>query len=345
MTVSVKPRRVDEKWDEAFRRQVRRKYAFIDKERAKLEKRAGKRGKKADDAEEQLKTMITTDQKIENVLELAKANYVDEHPDGRCCMCKKRWKCRAKQPTAIHNEKGRLLSPAYEVLTTHCSLFEPLQGYGKRDDYPMFTEAHSTTVTVTDTSQSFSVFYSPGFTGNWNIVHDSANGTSTTQNNFAMLYSFSASKYRIYRAGMIFDLSSLPAGASISDARFQLYQYSVYGAGNVYFQIQDGGIYPSGVSVGQYNYTFYSGSYGTTNCQPHTLNAYNDFLFSNYSTINMGGTTRHMMREQTYDIANVPSTGFIGYAYEAPLYAAGNDPKMRITYSEGNPAQRVIWWM
>lgn len=330
----IKARKVaDREWDEYLDTLIKPQLGFITTTREKLAKRASKRSEDADEADAELKQTITLRKKLENVKKMFYENYLnDDEKHGSCSMCKHRFKCKAKVASKIIDKNGDLLPPAYIYKTKYCSLFHPL--VGKKTDYPMFTEAHSTTVTVTDLSLSCNVYYDPGFVGNWNTVWSSINGTMTTHNNFAMIWSFSGGKYRIYRSACIFDLTALPAAGSVMDAKIQLYRYSVYTADNVWIRIQDGGVNPSDpVNIAAYNQALYSGSYGDTNCNTHVTNAYNDFDFSNYTTINMGGKTRHMLRERDFDIGNLPPANLRGWPYECVTHAGGNDPKIEITYA------------
>jgi len=322
----------DREWDEYLDGLIGPRMDFIKTTRESLAKRSSKRTEDGDAADKELKNTITHRQKVENVKKMFYENYLNvDEKHGSCSMCKKRFKCRAKVASKIIDKNGDFLPSAYTYKTSYCSLFEPM--VGKKTDYPMFNEAHSTTVTVTDTTTSYNVYYNPGFAGNWAVVHDAVNGTATTQNNFTMVWSFAGGKYRIYRSACIYDLSALPAAASVTDAKIQLYRYSVYTADDVWIRIQDGGADPvNPATITAYDCTKYSGSYGDTNCNTHATNAYNDFAFSDYTKINLGGTTRHMLRERDFDISDLPPANLRGWPYECVTHANGNDPKIEVTY-------------
>jgi len=340
MTVSIKPRRVDEGFDEYFRELVRPRYEFIDQQREQLAELG------TDEAEEELKGMITTEQKIENVLKLVHKNYCnDNYDEGSCSMCQHRFKCKAKNRTAILDEKGDLLPPAYEVLTSRCSLFKPLKGYGKNTDYKMFTDAHSTTTTITDTTTSGLSSYSDT---NYTTVRTAASGGAINKVGIGGAQSKSGPTYYIYRGYCVFDGSALSGTISGMTLKGYCYNKSVVGGDYDCYLLPGNpqGTYPSNpvVATDYSQSKIGSGVDGTLNSTSVSTSAWNDFAFSDVTGYSLGGDVKFYMRSKN-DYDNTQPTAQEWFFFEGPTNAGGNDPKLEVTYESGNPAQRVIWWM
>lgn len=325
-SVRIKPRKVDETFEEYFRSLVRPRYEFIDKRRDALENVKHPK----DEQIKELKNMITTDKKIDNVWKLCEENYIKEHPNGRCSMCSKRWKCKSKIQSNIHDNKGDLLPSAYQVLTTRCSNFEPIIGYGKASDYDMKRLAHSTTVEVTDTTSSGYLYYS---NANYNTARTtgvaSVNGTDYLQ----IGQNFDGGNYHIYRSFAIYDISAIPVGSIVSAAKLKLYAASDASDTDFDVVIQDGQPdHPQNpFGNGDYSYLYYSGDYGSWNTLGYIGASYNEIPFTDFTTLNLGGITKHTLRSNNDILDNEPiNSEYV--IFEGPTLIGGNDPKIEVTY-------------
>ncbi len=194
---------------------------------------------------------------------------------------------------------------------------------------------HSTTVDLTDTT--LSALLATGYQATWAGARDLTSGSHDHTTIMFQATRDPALGYAISRGALLFDASSIPATAYLWAVKFQL--WSVALGANTHGIIEDGSpTYPSNPIVdADLDRTKYSGQYGSVLGSDMPTGAYRDFYFVNFSKVNRGGTTRHILFEYEHDVANTAPGSSTNYYVlcEGPTHAGGHDPKMTITYDAG----------
>ncbi len=140
--------------------------------------------------------------------------------------------------------------------------------------------------------------------------------------------------YHIYRGYLMFNTSSLPENAYITDAYISLYKHSDYSANDFTITVQNGQpTYPHiPLASTDYNKNYYSGNGGGLNTSGF-VNGRNNIPLTNYSWLQKEGMTKFCLRSSK-DINGTTSTAteyVIVYSRNgAPQYM----PKLCITYRD-----------
>lgn len=205
-------------------------------------------------------------------------------------------------------------------------------------------KGHSTSVTVTDATNSGRYYY--GWSNPWLSVW---NATSATAGELAYLTAAEnwdgAANWIVYRGMCGFDTSSIPDTVSIISSKFQPYVTSLNTTGwmpanAVDIQVCSIGIprFPVATAfITDINRQYYRGSYGLKDYAAFATSAYNDIPLTDTSIIANGGLTRFVLRA-TFDIDEFAPHRTSGGAAADGLSCTGssgaNPPKLNIIYTD-----------
>ena len=190
-------------------------------------------------------------------------------------------------------------------------------------------------VTFTDTSKGGRLYESHA---NYATVWADTNAASFVQTEITVGQRPPGASYGIWRSALLFDTSTIPAGATITAAAVLLYGISDNSTDDFDITIQKGAGKPSDPVVTQdYNKANYSGDYGTLGTAGFNPAGWNTLTITDFSIITKAGTTRMILRSSE-DIAGSSPTADEYVACEGPTHGGGHDPKLEVTYSLGSPS-------
>ncbi|MCU0849729.1 MAG: right-handed parallel beta-helix repeat-containing protein [Candidatus Thermoplasmatota archaeon] len=146
--------------------------------------------------------------------------------------------------------------------------------------------------------------------------------------------SFPNPTYHIYRGYLMFNTSSLPENAYVTDAYISLYKHSDYSTNDFTITVQNGQpTYPHIPLVSaDYYKSYYSGNGGGLNTSSF-VNGRNSIPLTNYSWLQKEGMTKFCLRSSKDISGTAPTTAEYVIVYSrngAPQYM----PKLYITYRD-----------
>jgi hypothetical protein len=146
-----------------------------------------------------------------------------------------------------------------------------------------------------------------------------------------------APMYYTYRGELIFDTSTIPAGAIISGVKLQLLgQAAVIGAGFNIVVLNGQPDYPHDpVVLGDYDRTLYSGDGGSLSAAAVNIGVYNDIVLNatGISWINKGGWTKLCIMSSRDISGDAPVFGNDEYVTLGNPSVPGQEPILEVTYN------------
>lgn len=175
--------------------------------------------------------------------------------------------------------------------------------------------------------------------GDYDTTHDTTNADDVIDGitNFACGQAYDGEDYRIYRAALFFDTSSIPDDAEISEAVLSLYFESAGDPTDSDYVVQQfTGNQP--LQVSDYNAVKYVGDLGSIDSDDVNENAYNNITLNEtgIGIINKTGTTKLGLRSSR-DIDDVAPGEDDEACAEIKSSESGSstEPKLIITYTAG----------
>jgi flagellin-like protein len=174
-------------------------------------------------------------------------------------------------------------------------------------------------------------------------VHDADTGDvcdSDTVLDVGQYYGYdSADEYVVFRTSLFFDTSSIPDGATITNATLSLYRVAgEIDSHNFDVVVQNGQpTYPHDpLDANDYSYTHYSDNGGSINTGDMVYGHYNDIVLNSAgkSWINKTGTTKLCLRSSR-DIDNIIPEDYEYATFCSNEEGTGYQPKLTITYAYG----------
>jgi len=171
-------------------------------------------------------------------------------------------------------------------------------------------------------------------TNNWSTVRNASAGTGTDNSGGVyVMAAVSGGNYKVYRAFLSCDTSSLPDTATISGATLELKGSDKFGALSETYGIFDS-THGDTIDVNSYNDgggTALATAIALASWSSSATNTYT-FNSTGLSKITATGTSRFAVREKEFDVDNTtPSGGESGIAF---LLNSTGFPVLTITYTE-----------
>ena len=251
--------------------------------------------------------------------------------------------------TSVNDPITGLTSASTYFIRAYATTSEDGTAYGALDVF--YTGTETTATLYSSTSDGYihcKGSYHTNWSTTWNMAHDSdgsAGGSYTsvdqdvTGDDIYAYVNAGTNAYNIYRGYLFFDTSGIPAGVTVISATLSLYIKGKYKADrDSSLVIQKGATgYPHDpLENTDYDYTEYSGSYGSLAYDDATISQYNDIVLDT-GIIVAGGDTNLCVREGEYDVADsasgLGSDDYAGFIFYAAEKLTTYRPKLVVVYS------------